>query len=163
MDGGWLDLQGKKVLSLIEMKGKNIFSSYITNVDIKSFTLNKRTNFSFYETIHIWFLVYTPPPFFFFKVFSFVESVLELNTNIFQFQYLTALTWCFMSWLDSIVLITGTVKWRRKRSCFQILTKTATGGWLLLLQLIHWLAQASQVTDKFIWLIHIVAEKKKLN
>lgn len=66
MDGGWLDLQGKKVLSLIEMKGKNIFSSYITNVDIKSFTLNKRTNFSFYETIHIWFLVYTHTPFFFF-------------------------------------------------------------------------------------------------
>lgn len=35
MDGGWLDLQGKNVLSLIEMKGKNNFSSYITNVNIK--------------------------------------------------------------------------------------------------------------------------------
>lgn len=35
MYGGWLDLQAKNVLSLIEMKGKNNFPSYITNVNIK--------------------------------------------------------------------------------------------------------------------------------
>lgn len=56
-----------------------------------------------------------------------------------------------MSWLNTVVLTMGTVKQRGKRSCFQILTRTVTGGlMLLLLQLIHWLAQTSRVTEKFI-------------
>lgn len=157
--GGWQDLQGEKVLSLTEMKCKNTFLIYYKCNKHYSFTLNHRTNFLCY----IWILLYHPPPYFLCGFF-FTESVLEQNTNIFQFLCLTALTWCFMSWLDSVVLTMGTVKQRRKCSCFQILTRTFTGGLtlLLLLQLIHWLAQTSRVTEKFICYLNSRG-KKKLN
>lgn len=44
MDGGWWVLQGKKVLNLTEMKGKNIFLIYY-KCKHYSFTLNHETNF----------------------------------------------------------------------------------------------------------------------
>lgn len=139
MDGGWWILQGEKVLTLTEMESKNIFLMYYKC---------KPQNWFFV----LYFDFYHPsPPHFLWCFFFFMESVLEQNTNIFQSLCLTALTWCFMSWLNTVVLTMGTVKQRGKRSCFQILTRTVTGGlMLLLLQLIHWLAQTSRVTEKFI-------------